>query len=91
MLTKRNPVAAAAFVFLVLTGYACNLFDDGSGACVSDPVEFSFGLRVYCYNDWDQDECSSNDRREVNGARWTFYKGQSCEDRDLEEGSNPWP
>jgi len=86
MLTRINRVAASVVV-LVAFGIACA---EEGGACVSDPVQ-TFGLRVYCQNDFDRSECSSWDRQEVNGARWTFYGGQTCGDRDLEEGSNPWP
>ena len=91
MFDKRRRAAVGSLALLLLTAPACELGGDGSGACVSDAVEFSFGLRVYCYSDWDQDDCASYNRQQVNGAEWSFYEGQSCEDRDLEEGSNPWP
>jgi hypothetical protein len=58
---------------------------------VSSAVEYSYGLRVYCYSNWTSDDCDNNDAENVNGASWTFHGGQSCSDRDLTEGSNPWP
>ena len=63
----------------------------GTGCCVSDPVYYSYGYRVYCYDDWDKSDCEENDSEQVNGASWTFYRGDTCEDRGLVEDSNPWP
>lgn len=63
----------------------------GLGVCVSEPVEFSFGLVVYCYDGWDRGDCSVNDDEQVNGASWEFHPGQVCDDRGLTEGSNDWP
>lgn len=71
---------------------ACGLFGlSGSGVCVSEPVSFSFGLRVYCYDDFSEDECRAYTADNVNGAAWVFHSGQSCADRDLTSGSNAWP
>ena len=75
------------FLFIVMLFSACAR----TGACVSSEVEYTYGFRVYCYNDWSRDECDDNDAQNVNGASWTFYAGQTCDDRDLVEGSNPWP
>ena len=88
----RSAIAnySSEFLLLVLlTG--CSLFGEKSGACVSSAVEFSFGARVYCYSGWDPAECRDFDSRQVNGASWSFHKGQSCADRDLEDGGNDWP
>lgn len=70
---------------------SCSLFGDKTGVCVSDAVSYTYGLRVYCYSDFDKSECAEYDDSEVNGAAWFFHSGQTCADRDLEEGSNPWP
>ena len=71
---------------------ACGLVGlSSSGVCVSEPVSFSFGLRVYCYNDFDEDECRDYNAQNVNGAAWVFHSGQTCGDRDLTTGSNAWP
>ena len=88
MLKKRSRLVAVALTLLALVGPACG---GGVGACVSSAVQYSFGLRVYCYSGWSGGECSVNDAEQVNGASWTFYSGQSCSDRDLVDGSNPWP
>lgn len=91
MVAKSNFIAVGSFLLFLLAGQACMLFGDGTGACVSDAVEYSFGLRVYCYSDFDKKECDSHNRNQVNGADWSFHEGQTCGDRDLDEGSNPWP
>jgi hypothetical protein len=91
MRTKAS-FTAQALTFSLLASYACGLFGGGVGVCVSDPVSFSFGLRVYCYSNYNESECSDYDSQQVNGAaNWTFHSGQTCSDRDLTEGSNPWP
>lgn len=88
MATNNVPSVLAASVFTALALLACG---GGSGACVSDPVQYSFGLRVYCYSNWSSADCSVNNNDQVNGANWAFYGGQTCEDRSLTDGSNPWP
>jgi len=91
------PISGRSLRLGVLLGLsvflACeSLTGSDEGCCQSSPVEFSFGLRVYCQNDFDEEECADYDRQQVNGAeQWTFHEGQTCEDRDLVEGSNPWP
>jgi hypothetical protein len=75
------------FLFSILLFAACS----GTGACVSDVVEFTSFLRVYCYDDFSKDECEDYDAQNINGANWTFYRGDTCDDRGLVEGSNPWP
>ncbi|MCC6526799.1 MAG: hypothetical protein IT373_29390 [Polyangiaceae bacterium] len=86
---SRGIAAAAAVVAVALGAQlgACA----GVGACVSGPVSYSYGQRVYCYDDWDAAECDSNDDQHVNGASWSFYGGDTCWDRGLTSGSNPWP
>ena len=70
----------------------CWPFGSGVGACVSDAVKFEYlGLRVYCYSYWDESDCTEHQQSQVNGANWTFYEGQTCSDRGLVDGSNPWP
>lgn len=85
---KRNLPATLTALFALLTGYACG---GGTGVCVSDAVEYTFGLRVYCYSDYTSDECAEYNNMQVNGANWSYHGGQTCADRDLDEGSNPWP
>ena len=75
------------FLSIVILFSACAK----TGACVSSAVEYTYGLRVYCYDDWSADECADNDAQNVNGASWTHYPGDTFADRGLEEGSNPWP
>ena len=91
MRKKRSFLLTGVAVACALGVSGCDIFSSGVGACVSEPVEYTFGLRVYCYSEWDKTECTENDELNVNGASWTFYSGQSCEDRDLTDGSNPWP
>jgi len=89
---SRTPFTVNALALSLLASYACGLLGGGVGVCVSDPVTFSFGDRVYCYSDYTQSECSDYDQEQINGAaNWTFHSGQTCADRDLVEGSNPWP
>ncbi len=89
MLRKRIPIAAVAVALAALASQACG---GGTGACVSDTVEFTFGLRVYCYSNFSKGECSDYDAQQINGAsNWFYHAGQTCGDRDLVEGSNPWP
>lgn len=91
--TRRDlRLAGTVFLLLLLLAVpACSLFGESSGVCVSEPVEFSFGLRVYCQNNFDKGECADWDDEQVNGASWSFHAGQTCADRGLEQGSNPWP
>ncbi|MEM1118547.1 MAG: hypothetical protein AAF845_13850 [Bacteroidota bacterium] len=83
--------ALALCSLLAVTTASCDLFGESTGACVSDAVSFSFGLRVYCNNNFDESECRARSADQVNGASWTFHGGQTCADRDLTEGSNPFP
>jgi hypothetical protein len=64
----------------------------GTGACVSDVVEFQFiSDKVYCYDDFSKDECEDYTAQQINGASWTYYRGDTCDDRGLTEGSNNAP
>ena len=89
--SSGSTLATGTLIALVATA-ACGVVGlAGDGVCQSTPVEFSFGLVVYCQNDFSEDECSSYDNQGVNGAEWAFHSGQTCQERDLEEGSNDWP
>jgi hypothetical protein len=88
MPAQKASTTVMAIAFAALAAGACG---GGAGACVSEPVEYSFGLRVYCYSDWTGADCEVNNQDNVNGASWAFYEGQTCEDRSLTDGSNPWP
>ncbi len=89
MSKKRRSTVMAALVLAVLTNAGCT---EDVGLCVSTPVEFSSGLRVYCHDDnWTAAECADFNDQRVNGADWFFHSNQTCEDRDLVEGSNAWP
>ena len=88
MAARNAPSALGAAVFTALALAVCG---GGSGACVSDPVQYSFGLAVYCYGGWSSADCSVNNNNQVNGASWAFYSGQTCEDRNLTDGSNARP
>ena len=83
------PLLTGILVFLNL--HSCSLFGEQAGACVSTPKEFTYGLRVYCNSGWDASECSEYNELGVNGVSWSHHSGQTCQDRNLEEGSNPWP
>ncbi len=86
MKTKALAFAAVAFALLGLSLAAC--ITDGTGACISSPVSYSYGSRVYCYDGWDESDCDDNDSTRTNGASWTFYSGDTCEDHGLTNGSN---
>ena len=86
---KWHALLFISIFFLILSATGCD--GNGVGACQSETVEYSQGLRVYCYDGWTRSECEDNDKQQVNGASWFFYSGQSCSDRGLDEGSNPWP
>lgn len=75
------------FLFSILLFAACS----GTGACVSDVRDLYSGSVVYCYDDFSKDECEDYDAQELNTVGWTFYRGDTCDDRGLDEGSNPWP
>jgi len=92
---KKTPrtirlVAAGATLAAVSVSLAgCG---GGVGACVSDPVQFQeIGQRVYCYDDWDKADCDEHQTSQVNGVDWTFYGGQTCDDRGFDPGSNVYP
>lgn len=88
-MAANNP--PAAFGIALFAAFALAACGSSTGACVSDPVQYTFGLRVYCYSQWSSQECSVNNNDQVNGANWSFYGGQTCADRSLTDGSNPWP
>ncbi len=89
MSKKKRSTVLAALVLAVLTNVGCA---EALGLCVSTPVEFTFGLRVYCHDDnWTEAECADYNAQGVNGASWVFHSSQTCEDRGLVEGSNPFP
>jgi hypothetical protein len=89
MSKKKLRSVMAALVLAVLTSAGCG---EDVGLCVSTPVEYTYGLRVYCYGDnWTQAECSDYNAQRVNGAEWFFHSNQTCADRGLVDGSNPWP
>ncbi len=48
-----------------------------TGACVGTGGVLLF---TECKEDWDQSECDSWNDQGINGATWTFHKGQSCPD-----------
>jgi len=87
--TIRLVAAGAALAAVSVSLADCG---DGVGACVSDPVQYQeIGQRVYCYDGWDSAECDVNQTEQVNGADWTFYGGQTCDDRGYDTGSNVYP
>jgi hypothetical protein len=47
-----------------------------SGACTG---EYAAG-KIICKQGWDQAECDEWDTLEINGSRWTFHAGSSCND-----------
>ena len=92
-LGKETTMPSKSFVLAtIVAACGCGLLGlSGSGACLTPPVEYSFGLIVYCYTDWEEEECSEWNDERVNGSEWIFHSGQTCEDRGLEDGSNDWP
>src|SRR5688572_15860758 len=79
---RRAPLVRilAASVLSLLTP-ACN----GTGAC--DGYSDLLGKR-YCEDGFDQAECQDWNDRDVNGASWNFYEGQTCEERGCPSGTS---
>ena len=69
-MSPRRLALMAAASLLLLSG--CSF----SGACVS-----TGGSPEECKQDWDKSDCDDFNANNVNGGTWTFYPGQTCEDR----------
>ncbi len=84
-MNMSRSINFAILVLLTLVLSACDTSEDKTGACTG----YSSSLNhTYCYSGWTKSECSDHDNEKVNGADWYWYKGQSCSDRGLNEGSN---
>ena len=92
MFARKGSTLFTGSMTALLATAACGILGlAGDGVCQSTPVEFSFGLVVYCQNDFSEDECAEWNTEGVNAADWVFHSGQTCQDRGLEQGSNDWP
>ncbi len=61
-----------------LLALATNCAKISTGVCTGYSAEYN---STYCKDGWTKAECEEWDDIGVNGVSWTFYKGQTCEER----------
>lgn len=49
-----------------------------TGVCTGYNAQFN---STYCKDGWTEEECDEWDDLQVNDVSWTFYAGQTCEER----------
>jgi hypothetical protein len=70
--------------FFFISLFACLLLMESNcgkmrtGVCTGYSAQYN---STYCKDGWTQEECDEWDDLEVNGVSWTFYGGQTCEER----------
>lgn len=72
----RKLLLAAGFTCLMFLGSNCGKLS--TGVCTGYSADFN---STYCKDGWTEEECDEWDELEVNGVSWTFFKGQTCEER----------
>ena len=68
-------------VWFLIAGACGEGDDDGACDCFSETDHCR-----YCIDDMTSEECSDFDRRNVNGGGWSYYGGQTCEERGCASG-----
>ena len=76
MRTIRKILFVAGFSGLLLLGNNCE--NMGTGVCTGYSAEYN---STYCKDGWTKAECEEWNDLEVNGVTWTYYKGQTCDER----------
>jgi len=76
MKTIRKFLLCVGFAVMVLMISNCGKMS--TGVCTGFSAEFN---STYCKDGWTEDECADWDNQQVNGVSWTFYKGQTCDER----------
>ena len=76
MRTIRKILFVAGFTGLLFLGNNCG--NMGTGVCTGYSAEYN---HTYCKDGWTKAECEEWNDLEVNGVRWTYYKGQTCDER----------
>lgn len=74
----RPRLGVFVFMLILLGGIILSACGGGTGACVGSGG--STLLSPVCKEDWSRSECQEWDEQEINGANWSFYSGDSCED-----------
>jgi hypothetical protein len=72
----RKIILVACFISLFLLGSNCGKMS--TGVCTGYSAEYN---STYCKDGWTEEECDEWDDLQVNGVSWTFYRGQTCEER----------
>jgi hypothetical protein len=72
----RKIILVACFIGLFLMGSNCGKLS--TGVCTGFSAEYN---STYCKDGWTEEECDEWDDLQVNGVSWTFYRGQTCEER----------
>ena len=74
----RQHGKALLVLIVILLGGTILSACDGVGACVGSGGGVL--LSPVCKEDWSRSECQEWDDEGINGANWSFYSGDSCED-----------
>ena len=72
----HNIISVGGVTLLLLLGTNCEKLS--SGVCTGYSAEFN---STYCKDGWTKEECDEWNDMEVNGVTWTYYRGQTCEER----------
>lgn len=72
----RNIICVGGVTVLLLLGTNCEKLS--TGVCTGYSAEYN---STYCKDGWTQEECDEWNNEQVNGVTWTFYRGQTCEER----------
>jgi len=77
MKSIRRIIYLGGITSLLLLGNNCEKLS-GTGVCTGYSAEYN---STYCKDGWTREECEEWNELEVNGVSWTFYRGQTCEER----------
>jgi hypothetical protein len=73
----RRIIRIGGFMCLLILIRNCDKLGS-TGVCTGYSAEYN---STYCKDGWTKAECDEWDALEVNGVSWTFYRGQTCDDR----------
>jgi hypothetical protein len=73
----RRMILSGVFISMVMLISNCEKLSS-TGVCTGYSAEFN---STYCKDGWTKAECDEWDELQVNGVSWTFYRGQTCEER----------